>query len=99
MQLFAFMTDFHRHHVYTRPFGPLTLESCYLCELGQKVPEKASFHVRAGPVNGTERNKAGMRKLKNTTVLQNDGALLSGLQCNALVSKFTLYTQPGELGM
>ena len=30
------------------------------------------------------RNKAGMRKLKNTTLLQNDGVLLSGLQLNAL---------------
>ena len=27
-----------------------------------------------------------MRKLKNTTIVRNDGALLSGLQCNALAS-------------
>ena len=27
-----------------------------------------------------------MRKLKNTTILRNDGALLSGLQCNTLAS-------------
>ena len=33
-----------------------------------------------------DKNKAGMRKLKHTTLLQNDGALLSGLQRNALAS-------------
>ena len=35
-----------------------------------------------------DRNKAGIRKLKNTTytVLQNDGGLLTGLQRNALTS-------------
>ena len=33
-----------------------------------------------------ERNKAGIGKLKNTTLLWNDGTLLSGLQCNVLAS-------------
>ena len=33
-----------------------------------------------------DRNKAGMKKLKNTTLLRNDGGFLSGLQRNALAS-------------
>ena len=32
------------------------------------------------------RSKAGIRELKNTTLLRNDGVLLSGLQCNPLAS-------------
>ena len=32
------------------------------------------------------KNRAGIRKLKSTTLLQNDGGLLSGLQHNALAS-------------
>ena len=40
---------------------------------------KKTFQVR-------ECKKAGMRKLKNTTLLRNNGALLSGLQRNALAS-------------
>ena len=33
-----------------------------------------------------DRNKAGLRKLKDTTLLQNDGILLSGTEHNALAS-------------
>ena len=54
-------------------------------KLGGKLSEKTSFQVRAGPVKRTE-TKHGLETLKNSTLLQNDGALLSVLQCNALAS-------------
>ena len=46
---------------------------------GEKFLKKNLFQVM-------DLYKAGMRKLKNTTLLHNDGGLLSGLQCNTLPS-------------
>ena len=53
--------------------------------MGKILLKKTSFQVRAGPACKRDRNKAEIRKLKNTT-LRNDRALLSGLQCNAFAS-------------
>ena len=60
------------------------------CAYGKKVSDKYFISSRDGPVGMDLRaavgrdgpkgkNKAGMRKLDNTTLLQNDGGLLSGL--------------------
>ena len=46
--------------------------------------KKFLFQGRTGPVKGTE-TRQGL-ELKNTTLLRNDGGLLSGLQRNALAS-------------
>ena len=45
---------------------------------GKKLMKKTSFQVRDGLVK-KDRNKTGMRKVKNTTLLRNDGILL--VQC------------------
>ena len=54
-------------------------------KLRGKFPKNTSFQLRAGIVK-KDRNKAGMEKLKNTSLVRNDGALLSGLQRKALAS-------------
>ena len=46
---------------------------------------KKNFISSYGWTCKMDRNKAGMRKLENTTPLQNDGALLSDLQLNVPV--------------
>ena len=53
----------------------------FFCKLREKVSEKV-FILSQGWTCKKDRNKAGMRKLKNTTLLRNDG----GLQRNALAS-------------
>ena len=51
----------------------------------EKVLKQISLQVRDEPVK-REEYKAGMRKFKNITILQNNGGLISGLQCNAFAS-------------
>ena len=46
------------------------------------------------------RNKVGMTKTQETTLLKNSDGLHSGFQCNALASLLhLLHTQQSELGM
>ena len=54
------------------------------CTRGKKFLKETLFQVRDGPVKGQKQGKD--QKLNNTTVLQNNGGLLSGLQHNALSS-------------
>ena len=53
--------------------------------LVEKVSKKTSFQVRTGPVKRTE-TRRGTRKIKNTTLIRNDGTLFFGLQLKALAS-------------
>ena len=52
--------------------------------MGKKFLKKLQFKLGMDLQKG--KNKAGMGKLKNTTLLWNDGGLLSGFQRNLLAS-------------
>ena len=59
-----------------------------LCTINTYKRKKVSLklHFKYGWTCKKDRNKAGMEKLKNTTLLLNDGGLHSGFQRNALAS-------------
>ena len=68
----------HIHLVKHHGFA-LVVPSVYQ---GKRLLKK--FHFKQGWTCKKDRNQAGMRKLRNTTLLRNDGGLFSDLQCNAL---------------
>ena len=61
-------------------------EGCFHIPILTRRKFLKKFHFKKGWNDEKDRNKAGMRKLNNTTLVPNDGGLLSGLQFNALTS-------------
>ena len=56
-------------------------------ETTEKITEKIDFKLEMDLCIYTkDKNDAGMRQIKNTILLQNDGSFLSYLQSNALAS-------------
>ena len=72
-------------HVYMPVWGYLQYSNFLNIQEGKKFLKK-NFISSYGWTCKKDRNKSGMRKLKNATLLRNDGSLLFGLQRNALAS-------------
>ena len=64
---------------------------------GRKMIQKKIFISTQEMTCQKDRNKAGMRKIKNTTLLRLDSTLLFGPQCIALAS--LVHFEQSELGM
>ena len=74
---------------HSQVFVKLALIGTVYLTRGQSYWKELHFKLHVGMDLEKDRNKAGMRKLTNTTLLQNDGGLLSGLQAGMRERKKT----------